>query len=59
MAKRGFASREEAEEAIRKLGRYGSDMIPYHYRDPVTGVRKWFVREALRRRGGKRVKSQR
>ncbi len=58
MAKRGFASKDEAEEAIRMLGRYATRMVPYHYRDPVTGVRKWFIREAPRPREGKRAKSQ-
>ncbi|MGE5588762.1 MAG: hypothetical protein ACM3ZO_11210 [Clostridia bacterium] len=36
MAKRGFASKEEAEEAARRQAGWGLNMIPYHCRDPVT-----------------------
>lgn len=50
MAKKGFPSKEAAEDAIRYLGRYGIDKIPYQYIDPVTGDRKWFIRRAPRKR---------
>ena len=46
MSKKGFESAEAAWEAIRKLGAFGADMVPYHYRDPVTDERKWFIRRS-------------
>lgn len=59
VAKRGFPSKEEAEEAARTLAGWGLTMIVYQYRDPVTGVKKWFIRRAPHRRAGKRTKSER
>lgn len=59
VAKRDFASKEEAEEAARRLAGWGLNMIVYRYCDPVTGVKKWFIRRAPRRREGKRAKSER
>lgn len=43
MAKKGFLSREAAWDAIRKLGPFGADMIPYQHTDPVTHQKKWFI----------------
>lgn len=59
VAKRGFPSKEEAEEAARRLAGWGLTMIVYRYCDPVTGVKKWFIRRAPRQRAGKRTKSER
>ena len=40
VAKRDFASKEEAEEAARRLAGWGLNMIVYQYCDPVTGVKE-------------------
>lgn len=48
MAKKGFPSKEAAEEAIRQLGKYSAYRIRYRHTNPVTGEKKWFIRELPR-----------
>lgn len=52
MAKKGYASYEEALAAAERhnaIARQSRLPLPqyevYHYRDPVTGERKWFLRQ--------------
>ncbi len=50
MAKKGFASKEDALRAIALHGRLGSNLVPFCYRDPLTSERKWFIRKKPRPR---------
>jgi len=53
VAKKGYASQAEAQRVADERNvmsansPYGMlpQYAPYHYHDPVTGERKWFVRQ--------------
>lgn len=58
MAKKGYASRQEAEvtaadwNAKRDSSKYSTalpEYEPYEHTDPVTGVTKWFIRRRPQR----------
>lgn len=44
MAKKGFPSGKMARKAADQLTRIGIPYVAYHYRDAVSGERKWFLR---------------
>ena len=53
MAKKGYASQAEAQRVADERNLMSANSLygllphyaPYHYHDPVTGERKWFVRQ--------------